>query len=57
MRCVMRNAKNGFFSEVLTTLGSALAVAAAVRQGTEPSPRNLHALGIDPAQFREIKRY
>jgi hypothetical protein len=46
-----------FFSDVLMTIGSALAAAAAVRQGREPDRRNLRALGIDPDQFHTIRRY
>ena len=52
----MRTTKNSFLSEVLTTMGSALAAAAAVRARAEPDARSLRALGIDPAEFRKIKR-
>jgi hypothetical protein len=58
MSRVMRtNTKYSFLSEVLSTMGNALATAAALHRGGEPTAKNLRALGIDPAEFRKIKRY
>lgn len=38
-------------------LGSAIAAAAATENGRAPRARDLHVLGIDPAQFRGIRRF
>lgn len=43
--------------EIMSIMGDALAVAAAVRQGRQPRAQNLRGLGIDPEQFRQIGRY
>jgi hypothetical protein len=43
----------GFFDIV----GSAIAAAAAVNNGRKPRSRDLRALGIDPTQFHDIKRF
>jgi hypothetical protein len=43
--------------EIMAAVGDALAVAAAVRQGRQPSAQNLRGLGIDPEQFRQIGRF
>ncbi|HWK69075.1 MAG TPA: hypothetical protein VNS34_29470 [Rhizobiaceae bacterium] len=43
--------------EIMSVMGDALAVAAAVRQGRQPRARNLLGLGIDPEQFGRIDRY
>ena len=44
-------------AEIMSVMGDALAVAAAVRQGQQHRDRNLRGLGIDPEQFRQIGRY
>jgi hypothetical protein len=36
--------------------GSAIAVAAAVDSGRRPHDRDLNTLGIDPRQFRNVRR-
>lgn len=43
-------------AEIMSVMGDALAVAAAVRQGKQPAARNLRGLGIEPEQFRQIGR-
>lgn len=43
--------------EIMSVIGDALAVAAAVRQRRQPKAHNLMGLGIDPDQFRRIGRY
>lgn len=43
--------------EIISVMGDALAAAAAVRQGRQPRAHNLLGLGIDPEQFRRIKRF
>ena len=53
----MRNYNRSLFQDVLLTIGSALASAAALNRGGRPNDRNLGGLGIDPAEFRKIKRY
>ena len=53
----MRTNSYSILKEVLSTMGNALATAATLRVGGEPSARNLRALGIDPEAFRRIKRY
>jgi hypothetical protein len=53
----MRNHNRSLFREVLVTMGNALVTAAAVNRGGRPADRNLRGLGIDPADFRDIKRY
>jgi hypothetical protein len=52
-----KNTKHVFFREVLSTIGNALASAAALNRGAEPEPERLFALGIDPAEYQRIKRY
>lgn len=47
--------KHGLIREFFTTIGDAVAVSAAVRNGQQPSDSNLRGLGIDPARFREIR--
>ncbi|MGE0503721.1 MAG: hypothetical protein AB7I79_24185 [Rhizobiaceae bacterium] len=49
--------KPSFLGEVLSVMGDAIAAAAAVRQGRTPRSENLVRLGIDPDQFREIRRF
>ena len=41
---------------MFNVLGSAVAVAAATRNGTQPLASDLRQLGIDPVQFRSIQR-
>lgn len=48
--------KRSFFGEVFSSLGSAIAVAAATENGRRPRARDLQRLGIDPAQFDGIRR-
>jgi hypothetical protein len=48
---------HSFFREVLSTMGNALAAAAAVHRGATPEPKRLFALGIDPAAYERIRRY
>lgn len=47
--------KHGLIREFFTTIGDAVAVSAAVRNGQQPRDSNLRGLGIDPARFREIR--
>lgn len=53
----MKTRNHSLFREVFSTVGSALATAAAVNRGARPSAQDLRALGIDPAAFGDIKRY
>ena len=57
MSRVMRNHNRSYFQEVLVTMGNALATAAAVKRGGRPADRNLRGLGINPADFCNIKHY
>ncbi|EHK59030.1 hypothetical protein [Allomesorhizobium alhagi] len=41
--------------EFFNLFGSAIAAASAVENGRQPAARDLRALGIDPARFRQIK--
>ena len=43
--------------ELFAVMGNAIAVASAVDQGRQPAARHLRGLGIDPEQFRGIKRF
>jgi hypothetical protein len=43
--------------ELFTVFGNAIAAASAVSQGRQPAARDLRGLGIDPEQFRQIKRF
>lgn len=43
--------------ELFHVLGNAIAVASAVTHGRQPKARDLHGLGIDPEQFRQINRF
>ncbi|MBE0694474.1 MAG: hypothetical protein IH590_15415 [Aquamicrobium sp.] len=45
------------FAGFLDTIGSVLAVSAATRQYRQPADADLKRLGIDPAQFHDIRRY
>lgn len=47
------SAVGGFFG----TLGSAVAVSHAVESRRAPKASDLVALGIDPAQFKTIRRF
>lgn len=51
-----RRFTNGF-GEFLTLMGSAIAVSAATREHRHARDTDLQRLGIDPAQFRAIKRF
>ena len=54
----MSNTGNhSFLREVLSTMGNAIAAAAAVHRGGKPAQRHLLALGIDAAEYKRIKRY
>ena len=54
---VMRLQSRNFLGSMFSALTGALAVAAAVDRGRRPSDEDLRALGIDPAEFRNIRRY
>jgi hypothetical protein len=41
----------------LDVINSVIAVASASSDGRKPRSRDLRAIGIDPAQFKEIKRF
>lgn len=43
--------------ELFTIMGNAIAAASAVDHGRQPSARHLRGLGIDPEQFRGIRRF
>ena len=43
--------------EFMSIFGSAIAAASAINHGRQPHARDLRGLGIDPQQFRTIKRY
>jgi|GEM_PF-1639860 len=43
--------------ELLGVFGNAVAAASAVNHGRQPNAHDLRALGIEPAQFRTIKRF
>ena len=49
--------KLSFLGEVLSVMGDAIAAAASVRQSRQPQAEHLVRLGIDPEQFREIRRF
>ena len=51
----MRNSNYSFLREVFSTMGHAMAAAAAVRRRQQPMADDLRGLGIDPAEFRKIK--
>jgi hypothetical protein len=53
----MRNHTRSFLRNMYSTLSSAVAAASAVDRGHRPQDRDLLALGIDPAEFRSIRRY
>lgn len=49
--------RNSRIKELMSVIGNAFAAAAAVNDGRQPRSRDLRGLGIDPTQFRSIKRY
>lgn len=53
----MKITNKSFFSEVLNTMGNALATVAALHSNRHPDARNLRLLGIDPDEFRKINRF
>jgi hypothetical protein len=53
----MRNRNDSFLRRIFSTLTGALATAAAVDVRRRPADDDLRALGIDPAEFRKIRRY
>jgi len=46
----------GFFGNAMAMFGAATAVAAAVEGHRRPLDRDLHALGINPANFHLMNR-
>ena len=46
----------GFFSNAIAIFGAASAAAAAVEGGRTPRDRDLYTLGINPVNFRHVKR-
>ena len=44
-------------AEFVSVFGNAIAAASAVSHGRQPNARDLRGLGIDPARFREIRRF
>lgn len=53
----MRTGGNSFFADVMSTIGNAIATVGALNRGTNPDDARLRALGIDPVEFRKIKRF
>jgi hypothetical protein len=51
------NHKRSAFGQLFDVLGSAIAVASAVESGRRPFDRDLDVLGIDPRNFRKIRRF
>jgi hypothetical protein len=51
------NRKSSTLGRVLDVLGSAVLVATAVESGHRPFDRDLVRLGIDPREFRKIRRF
>ena len=49
--------KRNPISRMLTTFGSAVAVARAVEAGRKPNARDLVNLGIEPVAFDNIRRF
>lgn len=52
--------KHGFrhgFTEFFSIIGSAIAVSSATHSRRNPLDADLQRLGIDPAQFRSIRRW
>ncbi|WP_082910304.1 hypothetical protein [Sinorhizobium glycinis] len=46
----------GFIGRAFAVLGAATAAAAAVEGHRRPSARDLHTLGINPANFPDVRR-
>jgi tRNA A37 threonylcarbamoyladenosine synthetase subunit TsaC/SUA5/YrdC len=42
--------------DLIEIFGSAIAAASAAKHGRQPNARDLRALGIDPAHFRQIRQ-
>jgi hypothetical protein len=53
----MKNRNPSFVRSMLSALAGAVASAAAVDRNSRPTDEDLRALGIDPAEFRKIRRY
>jgi len=53
----MRTHDRSFLRSIYSALTGALAAAAAVNRNRGPADEDLRALGIDPAEFRNIRRY
>ena len=51
----MNNSNHSFLREAFSTMGHAIAVAAAVRRRQQPAADDLRGLGIDPVEFRKIR--
>ena len=51
------NRKSSTLGRVLDVLGSAVLVATAVESGHRPFDPDLVRLGIDPREFRKIRRF
>lgn len=49
--------KRSAIAELISVFGNAVAASSAVSHGRQPNARDLRALGIEPAQFRTIKRF
>jgi hypothetical protein len=50
------NRTSTFLNEMFGALGSAIAVASATEQGRQPRAHDLRRLGINPEQYRGIRR-
>ncbi|HTO33196.1 MAG TPA: hypothetical protein VL202_18775 [Pararhizobium sp.] len=51
-----RKSARGFFGTAIAIFGAASAAAAAVEGNRRPLDRDLHTLGINPANFHSTKR-
>jgi hypothetical protein len=51
------NRKSSALGHLLDVFGSAILVATAVESGHRPFDRDLGRLGIDPREFRKIRRF
>ena len=47
----------GAIGELVRLFGSAITASAAVERGRRPENQDLVALGIDPSDFRRIRRF
>ncbi len=52
-----KNQPRSTFADLLGMLGSAISVAAAEENGRSARPQDLRRLGIDPMEFRKIRRF